>query len=181
MVITAGVYLGPDDYDTVKKCFGGLYEEYAELKEIHVSKCECPIQVHYRSCADGKQRRIDTGNSSSRSTFPIPDAPEHSTLLGNMLVISTCPVWTVEDTKEMEKSWMKEKVPALRSDFARDNLGNQGRANLTNSDMQNYFPGAMHLAIRSVETLSVQIGMCAIGKLAPVIAACMFVTRNTFV
>jgi hypothetical protein len=143
-----------------------LYEEYAHLNEIDSPKCESPIQVYYRSCADGKQSRIDTGNSYSRSTFPIPDAPEHTTLLGNMLVISTGPVWTVQDTKEAEKNWMKEKNPVPRSEFAKNNLGNQGRVNLTNCDMQDYFPGAMHLAIRSVETLSVQIGMCAIGKLA---------------
>ena len=34
----------------------------------------------------------------------------------------------------------------------------------TSWDMQNYFPGGMHLAIRSAETLSVQISMCAVGK-----------------
>ena len=43
-------------------------------------------------------------------------------------------------------------------------MGNQGRVNLT-CDKQNYYPGVMHLAVRSVETLSVQIGMCAVGKL----------------
>ena len=36
--------------------------------------------------------------------------------------------------------------------------------------MQNYFPGAMHLAIQSVETLPVQIGMCAVGKLGYIIS-----------
>ena len=122
LVIRAGVYLGPDDYDTIKKCFGGLYEECAHLKEIDSPKCGSPIQVYYRSCAYGKQRRIDTDNSSSRSTFPIPDAPEHTTLLGNMLVISTGPVWTVEDTKEAEKNWMKEKPPVPRSEFEKKQL-----------------------------------------------------------
>ena len=52
-----------------------------------------------------------------------------------------------------------------RSEFARSNLGNQGRENITACGMQNYFPGTMHLAIRSVETISIQIGMRAIGKL----------------
>ena len=165
LTITAGVYLGPDDYATIKKCFGGVYEEYRKLNKIQIPQCENPTEVFYRSCADGKQRRVDTGNSSSRSTYPIPDAPEHSTLLGNMMVISTGPVWTVEDTKKIEEEWNKIKTPTTRSEFARKNLGNQGRANLTCCDMQNYFPGAMHLAIRSVETLSVQIGMCAVGKL----------------
>ncbi len=165
LTITAGVYLGPDDYTTIKKCFGQVYQEYKQLSEIKIPQCQNPTKVFYRSCADGKQRRIDTGNSSSRSTYPIPDAPEHSTLLGNMMVISTGPVWTVEDTEKIEQEWNEVKPPTTRSDFARNNLGNQGRVNLTCCNMQNYFPGAMHLAIRSAETLSVQIGMCAVGKL----------------
>ena len=165
LTITAGVYLGPDDYATIKKCFGGVYQEYRQLNEIHIPQCQNPTKVFYRSCADGKQRRVDTGNSSSRSTYPIPDAPEHSTLLGNMMVISTGPVWTVEDSEKKEQEWNKIQTPTTRSDFARNNLGNQGRVNLTCCDMQNYYPGVMHLAIRSVETLSVQICMCAVGKL----------------
>ena len=94
LTITAGVYLGSDDYVTVKKCFGGVYKEYRQLNE-----CEIPTKVFYRSCADEKQRRVDTGNSSARSICPIPDAPEHSTLLGNMMIISTGPAWTVDNTK----------------------------------------------------------------------------------
>jgi hypothetical protein len=39
--------------------------------------------------------------------------------LGNILVISTGPVWTVQDTKEAEKNWMKEKTPVPRSEFAK--------------------------------------------------------------
>ena len=92
LVITAGVYLGPDDYDTIRESFGELYQEYRELNKIHIPSCETRVKELYRSCGDGKQRRVDTGNSSSRSTFPIPDAPEHNSLLGNMLVISTNPV-----------------------------------------------------------------------------------------
>ena len=112
LTITAGVYLGPDDYASVKKCFGGVYEEYRKLNKIQIPQCENPTQVFYRSCSDGKQRRVDTGNSSSRSTYPIPDAPEHSTLLGNMMVISTGPVWTVEDTKKSRsKIKIKTRLP----------------------------------------------------------------------
>lgn len=164
LVITTGVYLGPDDYDTIRKCFGELYQEYGKLNKIHLPSCESPVEVFYRSCADGKQRRVDTGNSSSRSTFPIPDAPEHISLLGNMLVISNYPVWSHKDSKDMEQRWQQAKPPITRSEFARNNLGNQGRENLTYCDMENYYPGTMHLAIRSLETLSVQIGMCASGK-----------------
>lgn len=31
LAITAGVYLGPDDYETVKECFGELYKEYGDI------------------------------------------------------------------------------------------------------------------------------------------------------
>ena len=166
LVITAGVYLGSDDYETIKECFGELYKEYGRLKEIHPPNCDGPVKVFYRSCADGKQRRVDSGNSSSRSTFPIPDSPEHTSLLGNMLVISNAPVWTHEDSKDMKQKYEKvvEINPVERSEFAKNNLGNQGRENLTACDLNNYFPGTMHLAIRSVESLSIQIGMCAIGE-----------------
>jgi hypothetical protein len=166
LVITAGVYLGPDDYETVKECFGELYKEYSQLKAIHPPNCDSPVKVYYRSCADGKQRRVDSGNSSSRSTFPIPDSPEHTSLLGNMRVISTAPVWTHEDSRDMKQNYEKlvEKSPIGRSEFAKNNLGNQGRENLTTCDLRNYFPGTMHLAIRSLESLSIQIGMCAIGE-----------------
>ena len=166
LVITAGVYLGPDDYETVKECFGELYKEYSQLKAIHPPNCDSPVKVYYRSCADGKQRRVDSGNSSSRSTFPIPDSPEHTSLLGNMRVISTAPVWTHEDSRDMKQNYEKlvEKSPIGRSEFAKNNLGNQGRENLTTCDLRNYFPSTMHLAIRSLESLSIQIGMCAIGE-----------------
>ncbi len=149
LVITTGVYLGPDDYDTIKKCFGGLCQEYRELNKIHIPSCETPVEELYRSCADGKQRRVDTGNSSSRSTFPIPDAQNHQ--LGNMLVISANPVWTYEDSRDMEQKWLQERNGITRSEFARSNLSNQGQVNITACDMQNYFPGTMHLAIRSYQ------------------------------
>ena len=59
---------------------------------------------------------------------------------------------------------LDEKTPVERSEFAKNHLGNQGQENLTTCDLNIYFPGTMHLAIRSVESLSIQIGMCAIGE-----------------
>ena len=35
-----------------------------------------------RTVADGKGRRTATGSSTSKSSFPIPEAPEHSSQLG---------------------------------------------------------------------------------------------------
>ena len=143
----------------------GSYIEYGQLSEIYPPNCDGPVKVFYRSCTDGKQRRVDSGNSSSRSTF-IPDSPEHTSLLGNMLVISNAPVWTHENSKNMKQKYEKvvEINPVERSEFAKKNLGSQGRENVTACDLNNYFPGTMHLAIRSVESLSIQIGMCAIGE-----------------
>ena len=66
LVITVGVYLGSDDYDTIRQYFGGLYQEYSNLKEIELPKCMGPVEVLVKSCADGKQRRVDTGSSTSR-------------------------------------------------------------------------------------------------------------------
>jgi len=36
---------------------------------------------------DGKERRLSTGSSSAKSTYPIPEAPEHQIQLGNMKII----------------------------------------------------------------------------------------------
>ena len=128
LLITTGVYLGPDHYKTIKKCFGELYKEYGQLKEIYPPECDDPVEVFYRSCADGKQRRVDSANSSSRSTFPIPDSPEHTSLLGNMLVISNAPVRAYEDSKDMKQKYenLDEKTPVERPEFAKNHLGNQG-------------------------------------------------------
>ena len=74
-----------------------------------------------------------------------------------MLVISNAPVWTYEDSKDMKRKFenLDEKIPVERSEFAENHLGNQGRENLTTCDFNNYLPGTMHLAIRSVEYLSI--------------------------
>ena len=55
---------------------GGGGEECRQLNEIHIPQCENPTKVFYRSCADGKQHQVDTENSSSRSTYPIPVVPD---------------------------------------------------------------------------------------------------------
>ena len=84
-----------------------------------------------------------------------------------MSVMSKGPVWTVQDTQNLEQKWLKEsttKGKQTRSEFAKSNLGNLGRLNVTMFDLQNYYPGTMHLAIRSAETVSIQIGMWAVGK-----------------
>ena len=56
----------------------------------------------------------------------------------------------------MGQKWLQEGNGITRSSFEKPNLGNQGQINIT---------AKMHLVIRPVETISIQIGMHAIGKL----------------
>ena len=65
----------------------------------------------------------------------------------------------------MGHKWLQERNGITRSSFQRPNLGNQGQINFTACEMQKYFPGKMHLVIRPVETLPIQISMSAVGKL----------------
>ena len=57
---------------------------------------------------------------------------------------------------DMGQKWLHEGNGVTRSSFEKPNPGNQGQINITVK---------MHLVIRPVETISIQIGMRAIGKL----------------
>ena len=57
---------------------------------------------------------------------------------------------------DMGQKWLQEGNGIARSSFEKPNLGNQGQINITVK---------IHLVIRPVETISIQIGMHAIGKL----------------
>jgi len=52
---------------------------------------------------DGEERRISTGSSSAKSTYPIPEAPEHQIQLGNMKIICPELFWTVTDAESCQK------------------------------------------------------------------------------
>ena len=56
----------------------------------------------------------------------------------------------------MGQKWLQEGNGITRSSFEKPNLGNQGQINITVK---------VHPVIRPVETISIQIGMHAIGKL----------------
>lgn len=84
---------------------------------------------------DGKERRLSTGSSSAKSTYPIPEAPEHQIQLGNMKIICPEPFWTVSDAESCQKKIETElcgKAPTKEKhrEFAKQNLGNTGRKNL---------------------------------------------------
>ena len=91
--------MGGDDYDTVKKCAGTVFDQLKELKTIKNPLSGKEIKIVRRSCGDGKERRSSTGYSSAKSSYPIPEAPEHQSQLGDMKLVCTCSVWTVEDTE----------------------------------------------------------------------------------
>lgn len=96
-VLTVALWLGGDDYDTVKKCAGAVFDQLKELKTIKHPLSGKEIKIVRRSCGDGKERRSSMGNSSAKSFYPIPEAPEHQSQLGDMKLVCTCPVWTIED------------------------------------------------------------------------------------
>lgn len=169
VIITCGAYLGPDDYETLNLCFKNLYDQICATDTVELPHEKEPIKIHLRSTADGKQRRLDTGMGTAKSTYPICDAPEHSSQLGDMTLVSSGPEWTVQDTKELAtkyQDWLngKNDNDQNRRDFAKLNLGNMGRQNLTGVDMKDYYIGGFHLAIRAAETISDRIGQCATGN-----------------
>ena len=167
-VLTVALWLGNDDYDTVKKCAGAVYEQLKELKTIKHPLSGKEIKIVRRSCGDGKERRSSTGNSSAKSSYPIPEAPEHRTQLGDMKLLCPCPVWSVEDTEILETKFETElsgKAPCKEKhrEFAKQNLGNTGRKNICGTPLSEYYPGTSHLGFRSAETLCLRIAKIATG------------------
>ena len=162
------MWLGGDDNDTVKKCAGAVFDQLKELKTIKHPLSGKEIKIVRRSCGDGKERRSSMGNSSAKFSYPIPEAPEHQSQLGDMKLVCTCPVWTVEDTEALEtkfQSELKGKAPSKEKhrEFAKQNLGNTGRSNISGTPLSEYYPGTSHLGFRPAETLCLQIAKIASG------------------
>ena len=167
-VLTVALWLGGDDYDTVKKCAGAGFDQLKELKTIKHPLSGKEITIVRRSCGDGKERRSSTGNSSAKSSYPISEAPEHQSHLGDMKIVCTCPVWTVEDTEALEikfQSELKGIAPSKEKhrEFAKQNLGNTGRSNISGTPFSEYYPGTSHLGFRAAETLCLRIAKIAPG------------------
>ena len=61
-----------------------------------------------------------------------------------------------EDLEKEYHTWLKERkdTTANRRKFASENLGNTGRSCAIKIDMENFYPGTMHCAIRSSETIA---------------------------
>ena len=108
-VLSVAYYLGDDSYENTRKCFHAVYSKLAVTNVAYHFLKETTVELHYRCVGDGKERRSGTGNSTACSTYPICDAPEHSSLLGDMKVISGEPVWTVDNSSDMGsrfKEWL---------------------------------------------------------------------------
>ena len=164
-VLTAALWLGNDDYYTIRQCAGTVYEQLKQLKTIKHPLNGKQIKIIRRSCGDGKERRLSTGNSSAKSSYPIPEAPEHHSQLRDMKLSCSCPVWSVEDTETLEMKFnleLRGKSPSKEKhrEFATQNLGNTGRTNICGTE---YYPRTSHLGFRSAETLCLRIAKIASG------------------
>ena len=56
-VSTVALWLGNDDFDTIKKCAGAVYELLKQLQTIKHPLNEKEIKIVRQSCGDGKKRR----------------------------------------------------------------------------------------------------------------------------
>ena len=169
-VLTVALWLGNDDYDTTKKCGHAVYKQRKELKTIQHPLTGQEIKIIRCMCGDGKERRLSTGSSSAKSTYPIPEAPEHQSQLGDMKIICPEPVWTVSDAERCQEKFETElcgKAPTKekRREFAKQNLRNTGRKNLNGKPLSEYYPGTAHLSIRSAGKLCLCIAKIAAGKM----------------
>ena len=104
-VTTVALWLGNDDYDTVKMCTEPVFKQLRDLQSVVHPLHGKEIKIFQRTCGDGKERRSSTGSSSAKSSYPIPEATEHQSQMGDMKLICPQPVWTVEETVVMEKQF----------------------------------------------------------------------------
>lgn len=165
-IITICQWLGPDDYFHVST-FGSLvFSQLKELKEIVHPVSNKKIQVLVRGLADEASRCTSTGLSSQAAMYPITEAPEHKTQLGDMRTVCPEPTRTVEKAEEMSNEfskWLGDKKPNInnRREFAKLHYGYKGRKNATEIDLKDFYPGTMHKCLRATETIARRIGVIA--------------------
>ena len=164
-VLTVALWFGNNDYETTKKCGRAVYKQLKELKTVKHPLTGQEIKIIRRTCGNGKERRLSTGSSSAKSTYPIPEAPEHQ----SHKIVCPVPVWTVSDAESCQKKIETElcrKAPTKekRREFPKQNLGNTGRKNLNGAPLSEYYPGTAHLRFRSAEMICLRIVKIAAGK-----------------
>ena len=167
-VLTVALWLGNNDYGTVKKCTEWVFKQLKGLQSIMHQLSGKEVKIFRRSCGDGKESRSSTGSSSAKSSYPIPEAPEHQSQLGDTKLICPQPEWGVEETVVMEEQFqntLNDKAPTKQKcrEFAKQNLGNMGRNNICGTPLADFYPGTAHLGFRSAETLCLRIARIASG------------------
>ena len=88
---------------TTNKCCHAVYKQLKELKTINHPLTGQEIKIIRRTSGDGKERRLSTGGSSAKSTYPILEASEHQSQLGDMKIICPEPAWTGSDAESCQK------------------------------------------------------------------------------
>ena len=161
-IVTVCSWLGPDDYQHVQSMGKAVFEQLADLKTLHHPLLDKEIELIVRGVADGAQRRSSTGVSTATSTYPIPEALESADQLGDMTTVGK-PLWTVADTVSAEREfteWLGNKVDNSenRREFVREHCGQTGRKNVTNTNIQYFYPAVMHQCMRATETIARHIG-----------------------
>ena len=108
--MTVALWMGNETM-TTKKCAHAAYKQLKVLKTIKHPLIGQEIKITRRTCGDGKDRRLSFGNSSAKSTYPIPEAPEHQSQLDNMKITCICPepVWTVSDAEHCQEKFETER------------------------------------------------------------------------
>lgn len=165
-VLTVCSYLGPDDYQHVSKLCQETFKQLANLTTVTHPLQKCDMSVHVRGLGDGANRRTVTGNSTAMSSYPIEEAPEHRSQLGDMGIFCPAPVNTIERTNEAVNKYqqhlgLKADTKERRRDFARDNLGYTGLANVSATELSDFYPGMMHRCINSIQTICHRIHQVA--------------------
>ena len=92
-------WLGPDDHLHASTLGKFVHEQLQDLKEVNVPSIG-KVNVLVRGCVDGSGRHSSSGASTTRSSYPIEEAPEHLPHLGDMSIYCHEPFWTVDNTKD---------------------------------------------------------------------------------
>ena len=146
----------------IKLGFEDIYNQLTSLRSLQINGKN--IEFIPRAVADGKQRRLDTGKSTAKSSYCIPEAPEHKTQLGDMTIACTSPVEEASlESDYIQFRGTRKESNKIRADFAVTHFGNVGKANITNIPIRDYYCGVTHLVLRSSETISLRISSCFEG------------------
>lgn len=165
--ITVCSFLGPDNYELISHLCQDTFEQLATLDHVTHPILGRNIKVYVRGLGDGANRRTITGSSTAKSTFPIEEAPEHQSQLGDMTVYCPEPLRTVEETKQasaLYKEWLgnKKDTSDNRREFAKTNCGLTGRPSICGTEMADFYPGTMHRCINSTQTICHRIHQVAL-------------------